>query len=126
MSKAPDRRQRARVNLPGSLRGPIGPAGDVRVLNLSPGGAMIEHAGRFSPGQTCVLTLRLAEVDLHLRARIAWSRLYSVRTSPPGEEEVRFRSGLQFVDVPESAEGHIRHYLATLRGPKFDSTHGLE
>ncbi len=125
MSQAPDRRQRARVNLPGGLRGPVGPARDVRVLNLSPSGAMIEHTGRFPPGQPCTLALRLAEVDLRLRARVVWSRLYTVRTSPPGEEEVRFRSGLQFLDVPGSADAHIRHYLATPRAPKVGPTHGL-
>ncbi len=121
MVKAADRRKRGRVNLQGTLRGTLGLGGEVRVINLSLGGAMIEHGEGLSPGQPCVLGLRLAGLDLRLRARVAWSRVHRASRSLGGESEVRFRSGLQFAELPEGAEVHLRHYLAGLRAPQAAS-----
>jgi len=103
----------------------MGLAGDVRVVDLSPGGAMIEHVDHLAPGQPCVLNLRLGGVDLRLRGRAVWCQVHHFHSRLTGEGEARFRSGLHFSDVPEGAAAHICHYLATLRAPKTDPTYGL-
>ena len=120
-----DRRRRIRVNLPANLRASMGLAADVRVLNLSPGGAMIEHLDRLAPGQIYMLTLRLGGVDLRLRSRVVWCQVHGLPNPPTGEGEICFRSGLKLSNIPEGAEVHIRHHLATLAAPKSDQTHGL-
>ncbi len=121
-----DRRRYPRVKLPNGMAGSLGLPSDVRLMDLSPAGAMIEHMDRLSPGGTCVLGVRLGGVDLRLRTRIAWSRVHSAGKDPSGEGELRFRSGLQFLDFPERAETHIRHYLATLRTPEANTTEASE
>lgn len=121
MVKAADRRKRGRVNLQGALCGTLGLSAEVRVINLSLGGAMIEHRERLSPDQPCLLGLRLAGLDLRLRARVVWSRAHSAGRTLGGESEVSFRSGLQFTELPEGAEVHLRQYLARLRAPKAAS-----
>lgn len=126
MGEASNRRQRLRLNLPATLRGSMGLSGDLRVINLTPDGAMIEHGERLFQGQPCVLGLRLAGVNLRLRARVVWSQIYRVQSSPTGEEEIRFRSGLHFPDLPGGAEAHLRHYLGKLPLPKSDPPHGLD
>ncbi len=121
-----DRRQRLRVKLPKSIWGFLGLRGHARVIDLSPGGAMIEHLEPRSPGESCVLGLRLAGVDLRLRTRIAWSQVHSAGKGPSGQAEIRFRSGLHFVDFPERVETHLRHYLATLREPEASTTGAVD
>jgi hypothetical protein len=104
----------------------MGLAGDIRVINLSASGAMIEHLDRLAPGQPCVLTVPLAGVELRLRARVAWCQVHSVQNLPNGNGEIRFRSGLHFSDLPEDSASHLHHYLARLNAPKSEPTHGLE
>lgn len=114
MAKLAYRRRRMRVDLPGILQGPEGVHSDMRVSNLSPDGAMIEHAVSLSPGDTCFLYLQLAGADLCARARVIWSRLHDSSESP-GEAGARlFRSGLRFPDLSKEAKDQIAQYLATL------------
>jgi hypothetical protein len=87
---------------------------------------MIEHPDPPSPGEGSVLGLRLAGVDLRLRTRIAWSRGHGAGKDASGEGEIRFRSGLHFVDFPEPVDTHLRHYLATVRAPVASTTEALE
>jgi hypothetical protein len=69
-------------------------------VHLSPAGARVEHDHELSPGQGCVLDLRLDGVEVHLRAHVACCQLYSVGSELDGTEEVRYRSGLEFTDLP--------------------------
>ncbi len=108
-----DERRSARVTPPGLLRGYVDSHLEAKILNLSPAGALIEHANRLSPGGTCALTLRLLGADLRLRAHIVWSRAKEERG-----EEVRYRSGVRFSDLPAAVEATLRQYLATVRVPK--------
>jgi hypothetical protein len=71
-----------------------------RVMDLSPTGAWVGHARELSPGQPCVLDLRLNGVEAHVRAHVAWCRRYSVGSDLDGAEEIRYQSGLVFTDLP--------------------------
>ena len=126
MVMATDRRERLRVKLPGIIWGSLGVRNPVRVINLSPHGAMIEHAQPLSQGGTLVLDVRLAGMDLRLRGRIVRTQVHSAGRSLEGEQEIRFRSGVHFPDHPEAAAAHIRHYLTTLRGPGSNPTEEME
>ena len=103
----------------------MGPCGEFRVLDLSVNGAMIEHGHQLTPGETRILSLRLAELDLRLEARVVGCNAQNSTGSKPGQEEIRFRSGLHFVHLPEGVDAHIRQYLATLSEPKSGPTRGL-
>ncbi len=106
------RRRRVRVNLPASLEVSEGVRNDVRVINLSPVGAMIEHAVCLSPGESCFLSVRLAGADLCVQARVVWSRVHGSSESPGEAGMPLFRSGLQFRDVSEEAKDQMAQYLA--------------
>jgi hypothetical protein len=94
-------------------------------VDLSPAGARVEHADDLSPGQACVLDLRLDEALVHLRAHVAWCQLYSVGSDPDGGGEVRYRSGLEFTDLPAEVAGRLQQYLAALKLPASDGTAGM-
>ncbi len=108
------RRLHARVNMPGAVQGSVALSTSVQVINLSPGGAMIEHSAHLSPGSPCSLCLLLLGVDLRLKGLIVWSQVKGNRNTAKGEGQIRFRSGLYFPDLPEAAEAHLRRFLANL------------
>ena len=121
-----DRRQRHRIPLPGTVHGTIGPSNDLRLVNLSPAGALIEHPHPLSPGQPCVLDLHLDGAEVHLRAHVAWCQVYSISSDTDRMEERRFRSGLYFTDLSESVAAQLRHYLVALDTQKARPARGPE
>ncbi len=114
---ATDRRKHVRVILPSATRGSLNLASGVRVFNLSPEGALIEHAARLSPGETCVLGLTSAGEELRLRSHVAWTQVYGGRRTGDGERELVFRSGLAFADMPKEVAASLRDYVALLSDP---------
>ncbi len=126
MNKGLDRRRHGRAQLHATVHGTVGLSCNLRVVDLSPAGARVEHAHDLSAGQPCVLDLRLDGVEVHLRAHVAWCQLYSVGSDPDGGEEVRYRSGLEFTDLPAEVVAHLQQYLATLKMPTSDGTRGMQ
>ncbi len=126
MEKGLDRRRHRREQLHATLHGTAGLSSNLRVVDLSPAGASVEHAHDLSPGQPCVLDLSLDGVEVHLRAHVAWCQLYSVGSDPDGAEEVRYRSGLEFTDLSAEVVAHLQQYLATLKMPTSEGTHGIQ
>lgn len=117
-----DKREHPRMTLPGVLRGSANFRHDVQILDLSQGGARIEHAERLPPGMTFVLGLNLQGVDVRLGAQIVWSHVTRIHSGANGEGGLRFRSGMRFLHIPKAAEAHLRDFLATLAPPDADPT----
>ncbi len=105
----------------------MGLAENICVLNLSATGAMIEHADWLDAGQSCLLRLRLDRVEMRLRAYVAWTHIHRTLHGPDQQEdEVRYRSGLRFAELPDHTAAHIRQYLATLPMPKHHTADAHE
>ncbi len=101
-----ERRQHPRIH-PGEDAALSMPRMDeVRLVNLSPGGASIGHTAPLVRGETHVLSLRLGGREVPLVARVVWSR------PEPSAPEFPCRSGLQFVGLPQPTEALLRDYLA--------------
>jgi hypothetical protein len=95
----------------------MGLSAAIQVLNLSTTGAMVELADLLSPGQGCVLALhRAGEGGVRLRAHVVWCALHSIQATSDGGEEVRYRSGLDFIDTPETVSAQIRQFLEEAEG----------
>lgn len=109
-----ERRRWVRVEPRGRLQASLGGSSSAQVLNLAPTGAMVEHTTRLAPGEIRTLSLRIAELDLHVHARVAWTQIYSTTRRLPGQGQLRFRSGLTFLPLPEKAEADLRKYIDTL------------
>ncbi len=109
-----NRRQRLRLAVPERLPGSVNLRTEVRVLNLSSDGAMIEHSERLFPGRTCTLFLQLPGNQVRLETQVVWSQVTRIQRDAPPEGGLRFRSGLHFGNLPEAAEAQLRDYLAML------------
>lgn len=104
-------RQHLRVRLVEEVRGSLRVGDALRVLNLSPGGALIEHAEPLAPGETRILALRLQGQDLRLRAHVVWSQVHRRESKPPAPPRLIYRSGLHFRGLPRATELTLRRYL---------------
>lgn len=70
------------------------------VLNLSVGGALIEHAKIVRPGTILSLVLNLRRRETPVRCRVVWSAAHRTERQPNGEEELIYRTGVEFVGPP--------------------------
>jgi len=111
MDSAPDRRKHRRVHPMPPVTGTIALSRSVRVVNLSLGGAMVEHVHPLAPGQPCILDLPGQGGEVHLRAHVIWSQLYSVATGPEGAQEQRYRSGIAFTADPRETAAMLREWM---------------
>ncbi|HEY7675854.1 MAG TPA: PilZ domain-containing protein [Candidatus Methylomirabilis sp.] len=109
-----DRRQQSRVSQPGSLLAVMTSGDMVRVVNLSPAGAMIQHAEPLFPDETLKLFLRIGGMELEVPVRLVWSDACGEQLDPDEPRRAAFRSGLLFSGLPRYAELKLRHYLTSL------------
>ncbi len=68
----------------------------VHLLDLSVGGAQIEHLGVFRPGAPCALELPPSWGALSLTAQVVWCTVIGRQRTRIGESYLVARSGLQF------------------------------
>ncbi len=71
---------------------------EVRLLDLSQGGARIAHLGLLRPGARSVLELPPLFGPLILPVEIARSQVVGTQPTPLGERQLCYESGLTFVD----------------------------
>ncbi len=108
-----DRRRHVRVPVPEWLQASLALWEGLQVLDLSETGALIEHGEPLVLGAGCLLALRLGGVELRLQARVVWSHVHRLTPTPRGEE-IRYRSALEFIEVPAEARDQIGRFLASL------------
>jgi len=75
---------------------------EVRVINMSEHGMLVETPFGLPPAGTCEITLLLPAGEMVIRARVARCRASMVKR-PNGQPVVRFRAGLEFFE--DFAEG---------------------
>ncbi len=71
----------------------------VRLLNLSLGGAQIEHLDPLQPGVACVLDLPPPSEALNLPAQVVWCTIVGRKRKRAGESHLVARSGLRFTTL---------------------------
>ncbi len=105
-------RTRMSVNLKGSLETPGRGTVAVRVVDIGATGGVMEHPDCLTPGDTSVLCLSLAGVNVRLRTRLRWSYVSKLAGSFEAAEGTRLRSRFEFLPLTQSAEVLLRKYLA--------------
>jgi len=93
----PVKRRFPRFTVLGKVAGKIVATHDATLLNLSLGGALIEHPSMVRPGSVSQLLIPSAKGDIQIDCRVARSSL--VRQERRGNETVViYKSGLEFRD----------------------------
>lgn len=111
----PEKRRFQRFPVGGSVKGRVKAFYEASLMNVSLGGALIEHAQIVRPGGTSYLILLLSGREVSLRCFVAWSRVNRPEVQPDGERALIFHSGLQFLDPPQEAQQLLNNYIDSLR-----------
>jgi c-di-GMP-binding flagellar brake protein YcgR len=127
-----DQRRHKRYTVEG-IRGTMLFAPDMRILNISIGGAAIETTKRLNPGSEYTLKLEDVGKTLTIKGVIAWSVISQGSKGPRGEFVPMYRAGIQFTNIMtentarliEFIEGHKKVDEARLCGLRvnIDSPH---
>ncbi len=108
------RRKHARFVVKGGAKGRVAVVWDAVLLNLSLGGALIEHTNVVRSGTPSSLELEPQGKKIRLRCRVARSVADRLEEQPDGEQELVYRTGLQFVEPSEETLQVIGDYLDLL------------
>jgi len=111
----PEKRRFPRFPVGGSVKGRVRAFYDASLINVSLGGALIEHAQIVRPGGQSYLILLLNGREVSLRCFVPWSHVNRPELQPDGERALIFHTGLQFLDPPEEARQILSNYIDSLR-----------
>ena len=96
MATTSERRRFVRLPVPPHLGGPGVERHHMRLVDLSLGGARVEHDHPFPEGFLCFLKLSPALGGVWLQGEVVWSREAGRREVGEGEWVVSHQSGLRF------------------------------
>lgn len=108
-----ERRRYTRKALRGQVSGRIKLTHSVSPLDLSLGGAQIEHSEIVRPGTTMFLTLFFPNQQVTLKCTVARSRVHGTVTQDDGGRELIYRTGLEFLSTSEDVRRVIGTYIST-------------
>lgn len=92
-----ERRRSRRYEVTKEVKGRVRPSMDVRVVNISEHGMLVETPFGLPPAGTCEMTLQVPGGEMVIRARVARCRANMVKNSS-GKPVVRFLAGLEFFE----------------------------
>ena len=110
-----DRRWGLRIKIKASVHSQVFAMLEARLVDLSPGGALLEHVEPVRPGGACELVIEEDPEDIRLRCRIVRSTL----TQPAQAEasrEIRYHTGVEFVDLKPAQNKILEALIQRLRG----------
>jgi PilZ domain len=113
MTEPQDRRARPRTMLADRPDARVRGLREVRLLDLSPTGAQIEHLGLVRLGAACALELPPPFAPLSLPAQVAWCTVIGRKRQPGGESRLVARSGLRFTPLTGAQHAALAWLLST-------------
>ncbi len=111
-----DKERRAAPRIQLSNRPPARVRGvrQVRLLDLSLGGAQIEHLDPLQPGVACILDFSPPSEALNLPAQVVWCTVIGRKRTRAGESHLVARSGLQFTRLTADQQAALAETLHDL------------
>ncbi len=95
-----ERRKYARTIPREPLRAEIGIWHEGRIVDVSLGGACLEHKAALRPGEPCILRFGFEDRVFAFRSQVVWSQSLQVGRR---RSDLMFHSGLAFEKVPVDA-----------------------
>lgn len=109
------RRRYRRWIIRGGLSGCIDAAHEASFVNISLGGALVEHWSMIRPGSIAFLTLAFQGQEVGLKCRVVRSEVHRYGVRPTVERHLVYRSGLEFVDTSEASLRLIDKTIESLK-----------
>lgn len=105
-----EKRASGRLAILGEMQGEIMVFQPMRISEISRGGVSVETRFPLHLDSLHDLRLSLGEHAVIVKARVAHSRISDV-----DQEIVMYRSGMEFIDLPEHVAAAITRFLETMR-----------
>lgn len=112
-----DKRRHPRWQVRNRLVGRIAPNHEASLLDISSGGALIEHPNLVRPETVLFLTLLIPKCEINLRCRVVRSLVYRYAHWPSGKQDMLYRTGLEFLALSETSQKLIDEYIGSLNQP---------
>ena len=111
LSAYPARRKHSRLTFSEPVSGAVTSSQDVHLLDLSLGGARVEHTMILRPGSSCYLRLPLDERVLTVNCQVIWSRAVGRVAGEQTGTGLLFQSGIQFGSLSREVQAILDAYL---------------
>jgi hypothetical protein len=115
MGRISERRHVARLLVPAPLAGPRRGLHRVRLLDLSPEGARIEHVRQFPDWSICFLDLPGALGGTRLQGQVIWSQVAGRTTLAEGKRVICYKSGVRFNELTREQDAGLAAALNILK-----------
>jgi PilZ domain-containing protein len=109
----PDRREEERFSVLGSLDGEVMVFLPMAITEIARGGVQVETPFAFQIDSIHELRLALGDRPIVVKGRVTHCSIVDVE-----QEFVRYRSGLEFVDVPPRLDEAIGSFVDAMKGER--------
>lgn len=109
-----DRRKHPRVRVAGKTKGRVTAIYDAILLDISLGGALVEHSEPVRPGTLSSLDLDLQGMRVRLRCRVVRSRVSRPEMQPDGERALIYHTGLEFIDPSDETRQALNDFIQSM------------
>ncbi len=113
-----DRRRSIRWAVEEHAVGRITAIYEATLINMSLGGALIEHMHLVRPGTISFLTLLMLGREVTLNCRVVRSVVDRTEVQADGEHELVYRTALEFQGLSEDSLWLIDEFIDSLRGQR--------
>jgi hypothetical protein len=113
-------RRHARLTFKEPVADQITATHDVQILDISVGGARVEHSMILRPGATCHLRLPLAHNAITVICHVVWSRAVGRADGGRGSTGLLFHTGLEFAGMAPDARAILTAFLESQGTPPDD------
>ena len=117
---SPRKRRYARLTFKEPLTDQITATHDVHILDLSPGGARVEHTTILRPGGTCHLRLPLQHDSVTVLCHVVWSRAVGRAEGEQRGTGLLFHSGLEFRAMAPEVHKRLLAFIEAQGTPPAD------
>ena len=111
--KGPERRRNPRLVVGGDAEARVTAIYETSLVDISVGGALIEHAHIVRPGTMSYLILTLKGRDVSVACRAIRSLVHRPEMDPEGERTLVYRTGLEYVDLSDETLRLLDEYILT-------------
>jgi len=119
MATSPERRHVARLTVPSHLSRPSPrEEQDVRLVDLSPEGARIEHLRPLANWSMCFLDLPWALGGVRIQGTVVWSQAEESKPAADGKRLVHYQTGLTFRFLTPEQRAGLTAALEILKGAR--------
>lgn len=111
----PTKRQHPRFVVGGKARGRLTTTYTASLINISLGGALVEHPDIVRPGTISYMDITLLGREVKVRCRVTRSVVHRTEVLESGERGLIYHTGLEFFDPPTEVLDLILQYIESLQ-----------